>query len=126
MERFMMGRYGMDQLSRFLGFVTIVLLIVSIFTVRFFYLVALVVLVIDYYRVFSRNISKRSAENEKFLEITAKMRHKFSLFRLHARQSKTYHFYRCPQCRQKVRVPKGKGRICITCPKCRNEFVKKS
>lgn len=124
--RFMAGRYGMDSLSRFLNFVVIALLILSVFRVPYVYIAALVLLVINYFRIFSRNTGKRYAENEKFLAATYKIRQKFALSRQHMQQRRYYRFYRCPQCRQKVRVPKGKGRICITCPKCRHEFVKVS
>ncbi|MCI8992561.1 MAG: hypothetical protein HFG80_07550 [Eubacterium sp.] len=124
--RFMSGRYGMDSLSKFINYIVIILLVISLFRVPYVYIAGLVLLVINYFRIFSRNINRRYLENEKFLAATQKIRQKFSVTKLHMQQSRYYRFYRCPQCRQKMRVPKGKGRICITCPKCRNEFVKVS
>lgn len=124
---FMSGRYGADQLSRFTLAVSLVLLVANIFTnLRIVYLAALVVLAWCYYRMFSRNIAKRSAENQKYLNAVWKLKVRFGKFRNRVVQSKDYHIYKCPSCGQKIRIPRGKGKICITCPKCRTEFQKKS
>lgn len=124
---FMSGRYGADQLSRFTLAVSLVLLVANIFTnLRIVYLAALVVLAWCYYRMFSRNIAKRSAENQKYLNAVWKLKVRFGKFRNRVVQSKNYHIYKCPSCGQKIRIPRGKGKICITCPKCRTEFQKKS
>ena len=126
-QNFMYGRYGTDQLSRFLSFAALALLVISLFVKNpIFYLGALAILVWSYFRTFSRNTSKRYVENEKFLNLTSKFTGFFRNGKVYHEQRKIYRFYTCPQCRQKVRVPKGKGKICITCPKCRTEFVKKS
>ena len=127
LQRFMAGRYGVDQLNRFYIGLTFVLLILSMVT-RFslLYLVALALLIYSYYRMFSKNVSKMYAQNQKFLNIRYKAVAKWNKTRNHMKQRRVYRFYKCPSCKQKVRVPKGKGRICITCPKCRTEFVKKS
>ena len=66
------------------------------------------------------------AENQKFLTLRYKTISKWNLMKKHWAESKTHRFFKCPQCKQKVRVPKGRGKICITCPKCKTEFVKKS
>ncbi len=126
-RRFMTGRYGVDQLSRLYLVLTLVLLVLSMFTgIQIFYLLAVVLLVYMYYRMFSRNISKMYAQNQKYLNFRYKMTVKWNNTKKHWAQRKEYHFYRCPKCHQKVRVPRGKGRICITCPKCREEFIKNS
>lgn len=127
LQRFMAGRYGVDQLNRFYIGLTFVLLILSMVT-RFslLYLVALALLIYSYYRMFSKNVSKMYAQNQKFLNMRYRAVAKWNKTRNHMKQRKVYRFYKCPSCKQKVRVPKGKGRICITCPKCRTEFVKKS
>ena len=126
-QQFMVGRYGSDELERFLSIVILVCLVFSIFTKeRFFYTLGLFLVGYSYFRMFSKNISKRYAENQKFLTIRYKVVSKWNLFKKHLAESKTHRFFRCPQCKQKVRVPKGRGKICITCPKCKTEFVKKS
>lgn len=127
MQKFMMGRYGADQLGQLLLGTSVVLCLISIFTRRdFFYILALALLVYEYYRMMSRQIEKRYAENQKFLNWRYQLAVKWNREKEHFRQRKIYHFYKCPSCKQKVRVPKGKGKICITCPKCRTEFIRKS
>ena len=122
--RFMAGRYGNDQLNRFLSIVTLILLVISLFTIRFLFWIALGLLIYTYFRMLSRNIAARSAENEGFLNKTGGIRRKFRISRNRFSQRKTYAFFKCPSCHQEVRVPKGKGHIMITCPKCRTEFDK--
>lgn len=127
LERFMEGRYGYDQFSRFLSFVSLALLIVSMFVkIPIIFYLAVVVIIWTYFRTLSRNISKRYAENERFLQFTGRITSRFQNRRYYQEQKKIYKYFLCPKCRQKVRVPKGKGKICITCPKCRMEFVRRS
>lgn len=126
-QQFMRGRYGFDELSRMYLVMTIVLMILSMFVKnRWIYLLGLVLLVYCYYRAFSKNLEKRRQENQKFCNIRYQSAVKWNTWKQHQEQKKIYRFYKCPQCKQKVRVPKGKGKICITCPKCRTEFIKKS
>lgn len=127
--RFMAGRYGGDQFSRFLSIVTLVLLVVSMFlgrTVVYVPVMAVAWALLFYslFRIFSRNIQARYRENEKYLQIKGKTTNFFAVKKSHFTQRKYYRFYRCPKCGQQVRVPKGKGHIRITCPKCRAEFDK--
>lgn len=127
LEQFMQGRYGMDQFGRTLFWATMICLIVSmIFGGRIWYTLGLVLIVYSYFRMFSRNYAKRYAENQKYLQLTAGIRGKFVKFKREQAQRKTHHIYRCPDCKQKIRVPRGKGRIAITCPKCCTEFIKNS
>ena len=124
---FMAGRYGADQLSRFMLAVVIVCLVLNLFTRwRFPYVFSLVILGVCYYRMFSRNYAKSSEENRRYLEATQNIRGWFAKRKLRIKQSKDFHIYKCPSCGQKIRIPRGKGKICITCPKCRHEFEKKS
>lgn len=123
----MAGRYGVDELSKFLNIVLLVLLILSIFIRSgILYLLALGILIYSYFRMFSKNISKRYEENQKFVNFRYRSVVKWNNFKKRFAQRKEYRFYHCPQCKQTVRVPRGRGKICITCPKCRTEFVKKS
>lgn len=124
---FMQGRNGMDDFARALNWISLALLIISIFTKwNILYWIGLGLLFYMYFRVFSKNIPKRYAENQKFLNLRYDIKRKYNSMKTEFLQRKIYRFYRCPMCNQKVRVPKGRGRICITCPKCRTEFVKKS
>ena len=123
----MYGRYGNDQLSRVYLGITLVLLVLSLFTRwTIFYIAGIALLTYCYYRMFSKNITKMSAQNQKYLNWRYGLAVKRQKTKTHMEQRKIYHFYKCPRCRQKVRVPKGHGKICITCPKCKMEFVRKS
>ena len=124
---FMSGRYGTDELSKFMLAVCLVRLVINIFTgVQGVYLIALVLLGVCYFRMFSRNYVKRSEENRKYLDTVWKIKNWFLKKKNRIIQSKDFHIYKCPSCGQKIRIPRGKGKICITCPKCRNQFEKKS
>lgn len=126
--RFMYGRYGADQFSRFLVVSGLVLLLLSGFFEHGFvlYILSLALLIYSYFRIFSRNHSKRYAENQSFLKHTAKIRGTFARLKYQAGQRRSWHIYKCPSCGQKIRVPRGKGRIEIRCPKCNTHFIKKS
>lgn len=126
-QRFMTGRYGADQLGQIYMGISLVLLVISMFSRwNIFYILALGIMGYEYYRMMSKRIDKRYEENQKYMNFRYRAMVKWNQRKEHARQRKIYHFYQCPSCHQKVRVPKGKGKICITCPKCRTEFIKKS
>ena len=126
-QRFMAGRYGADQLTKVYLVITMICLVLSMFT-RFMplYWVALLLLVYTYYRMFSKNVSKMYAQNQKFLNWRYHLVAKWDAFKKRFAQRKEYRFFKCPTCKQRVRVPKGKGKICITCPRCHRDFIKKS
>lgn len=136
MYRFMQGRYGFDSLSNFLlmeAFILIFLnLIISFTPLRIslisllFSLLSWLIIVYCYIRVFSKNYAKRKAQNDRFLMRTAGIREKLKKRRALRRIRRTHHIYSCPGCSQKIKIPKGKGKIVITCPKCRMEFTKNS
>lgn len=131
LQRFMVGRYGADDLSKVTNICVIVCLVFSAFSgwvpvLGVFYWIGLVLFAFNCYRMFSRDVSKRYRENQKFCNIRYKAVVRRDRMKKRWQQRNIYRFYKCPQCRQMVRVPKGRGKICITCPKCRTEFVKKS
>ena len=86
----------------------------------------LVLLVLCYYRSLSRNISKRTEENYQYYALKDRVDRKFRGLKDQWANRKLYHYYRCPKCRQKLRVPRGRGRIQISCPRCGTQFIKKS
>lgn len=123
----MQGRYGVDQFSRFLLGAAMAVVVLSLFLRSAVWDVILFALIIySYYRMFSRNIQKRYEENRKYLQATEGVRRKWSSFKRDMSIRKNHHIYRCPQCRQKIRVPRGRGKIAIRCPKCNTEFIRKS
>lgn len=127
LQRFMWGRYGYDEFGRFLMVSAIVCMVLSFLPGgHVFYVLAGIGMFYAYFRMFSRNIAKRSGENRWFLNKTGKVRAFFGRKKREAGQRKQYHIYKCPKCRQKIRVPRGRGRIAITCRKCGTEFIKMS
>ncbi|MBQ9886971.1 MAG: hypothetical protein IJM37_08970 [Lachnospiraceae bacterium] len=129
-SQFMVGRYGMDALGKFLNIVSIIMLVLALITrISVFYLLGLALIGYNYFRIFSRNINKRYAENLKYLTVRNKLKYNFDRLkiRLKPRQdAKTHKVFTCPSCKQRVRVPRGRGRIEIKCPKCGTKFVKKT
>ena len=125
--RFMQGRYGVDPFTRFLMGVALACMILSFFTRSMVWsFIILLLLVYCYFRMFSKNVSKRYAENQKYLQMTSGIRKKWAAFQRDMKDRKTHPIYKCPGCKQKIRVPRGKGKIAIRCPKCQTEFIKKS
>ena len=130
--RFMQGRYGVDQFAKFTMGVALVSIVLAIFVNTgssagsLSDMLGLVAIVYTYFRIFSRNISKRAQENQKYLSATAKLRQRLNKEKNMMKQRKDYHIYTCPSCGQKVRIPRGKGKIEISCPKCHSKFVKRS
>lgn len=129
----MQGRYGVDEFSRVTMGIALVLIILTMFvsmvnrslgSVLDF--LGIAAIVYAYFRIFSRNIQKRYAENQKYLQMTSKLRLRFNKEKNLMQQRKTHHIYSCPGCGQKIRIPKGKGKIEIECPKCHTKFVKRS
>ena len=132
-NKFMQGRYGVDELSRFTMGVALAVFIVTMFvnivnrsvgSVLDF--LGIAAIVYAYFRIFSRNIQQRYAENQKYLQMTSKLRLRFNKEKNLMKQRKTHHIYACPGCGQKIRIPRGKGKIEIECPKCHTKFVKRS
>lgn len=127
LQRFMMGRYGVDSLNKFLLVVSLVLIVISTFSrVPVIDLMGLAVLAYSYFRMLSRNVQKRYAENVTYMRMTEKIRRFFKNKKTHVTQFKTHKFFKCPTCHQDIRVPRGKGQIRITCPKCRCEFERRT
>lgn len=129
-QRFMQGRYGADELSRVMLIVMVVCAVLTWFTNglldTILSLAMWVLLIISYVRMFSRNHAKRWAENQKYLSFKNRILGDVKRQKNYAQQRKTHKIYSCPGCKQKIRVPKGKGKIEISCPKCRTKFIKRT
>ncbi len=124
---FMRGRYGVDKLSNTIVWIAFVLMIINIIAGNnLIYALSIALLIYAYYRMFSKQIGKRNRENEWYLSKTYKLRMKMLKTRDRAKLRKTHHIYKCPDCGQKVKVPRGRGKIEVTCPKCSMKFVKRS
>ncbi len=123
----MMGRSGGDQFGMFLIVLAIVLTIVLMFVpLPFVGWLSWVPLIFAIYRMFSKQVEKRRQENYAFLRKWGAIRTWFWNIKNRVKESKTHRFYKCPKCKQTLRVPKGKGKINITCSKCGNKFIKKT
>lgn len=125
LQRFMYGRYGMDGLGRFILWAAIACMLLSWF-IRGFNAIALLLLVWGYFRMFSRNVQKRYQENCIYYRYVNKIKDFFKRQKTYIQQNRTHHIYKCPQCKQKIRIPRGKGRVAIRCKRCGTEFIKNS
>lgn len=162
MDRFrqwMVGRYGSDQLNIALLVVYLIMSIILSFTGSIIVLIiSYILMVLIFFRMFSKNIGKRYAENQKFMKLYGPIRNKISKgkhnnpygsygqnsyynpygstyanatskrkkFRKKPKTDKNHKIFQCGKCGQLIRVPKGKGKIAITCPNCRQEFIKRT
>ena len=127
--RFMVGRYGMDDLSKTIFGAEIGVMVVNLFLrLPVLNTVVMIGLVYLYFRMFSRNIPARYQENQKFLMFRQKVVGWWKREKMMLTTMKSYHYYTCPNpdCKAKIRIPRGRGKIIVTCPKCRTEFEKKS
>lgn len=128
--RFMYGRYGIDSFGKCtIGIGLLAIILAGFMNNRAgstLSLIAWACIIYSYFRMFSRNTYKRATENQAYLAKTYKLRCFFARQKNMIAQRKTHHIYKCPSCRQKIRVPRGKGRIEIRCPKCNTTFIKKS
>ena len=119
LRRFMMGRYGTDKLNTAILITGLIASLLSLFI--HFPLVNLILMILSYalmgwalFRMLSRNTYKRYRENRKYLMLLERIR------------DKEHRYYDCPRCRQQVRVPRGKGKITVTCRSCGASFQEKS
>ena len=127
MAQFLYGRNGFDNLARACNAVAILLLVINIFAQNaVLYFLWMVFFAYSVFRVYSRNIPKRYAENQKFLAMMDVPQKRIRLLKLQWRDRSVSRYYICKSCHQQIRVPKGKGRIEIRCPKCGARFIKKT
>lgn len=123
----MIGRYGQDELGKFILSLALILLVINLFVkTSALSAVALILIFYSYYRIFSRDTSARYAENKKFLDTIEPLRRKFFTSKNKYENRKVYKYIKCPNCKLEMKVPKGKGKIRVTCKSCGEKFVIKS
>ena len=125
-QRFMYGRYGNDQLNLFLLGLYLLFYLVSLFTrLDLFYFVGFALLAWSLFRMLSHNLERRRSENARFLRLAGPF---FDWLRLRRtiHRDKEHVYFRCPNCGQQLRVPRGRGNITVTCRSCGASFQEKS
>lgn len=123
LQRFLYGRYGVDQFSFFLLILSIILSLLNVFLGwPFMPIIYFLLIIWCWFRILSKNIYKRRAENDKFMKFYGPIRNWFKDKKERFRDRKTHKYFKCPSCGQRLRVPKGKGNITITCSKCKTKF----
>ena len=129
LRKFMYGRYGVDQFSSALAIVSLILILITGIlprSLRVFGILAYLPMFYYIFRTFSKNIFKRQQENYKYLALKNSALSWAKSYKSRLADRKTHKYFTCPNCRQKLRVPKGNGRITIICPKCKTQFKGKS
>ena len=125
-QRFMYGRYGNDPLNMFLMGVYLLVYLVFVFVrVEPLYWISFALLLITLFRLLSRNIERRRMENAKFMKAAGPVISWFHM-RRNIRRDKEHVYFKCPSCGQRLRVPRGKGQITVTCRSCGASFEEKS
>ena len=125
--RFMYDRHGPDQLTFFILIVSMAVQFCSaVFRLPLLSLVSTLLLAVCVWRILSKNHERRSRENAAFMRFWSKVPAAFHAFSTALRDGKGHRFFKCPNCGARLRVPRGKGKIMITCPSCRTQFVKKT
>lgn len=115
--------YGVDNLNKFLFVMLIVITIINIFvkhiSVTIIYSLIFVLL---FWRTFSHNHYSRQIENRKFLAIRKKIAQPFVNFGQYLKDVRTHKYFKCSTCKTKIRIPRNKGKVEVTCPRCKNKF----
>lgn len=125
-RQFMYGRYGHDQLNLFLVITYFLCATAALFTqLTALYWLSVVFLFVSLFRMLSRNPVRRRAENTKFMNMVMPLIRWIKLRRT-IRTDKEHRYFKCPNCSQQLRVPRGKGRITVTCRGCGASFEEKT
>ncbi|MGN0522306.1 MAG: hypothetical protein ACI4IQ_06675 [Eubacterium sp.] len=129
-QKFMTGRYGMDQLFRALLIFYLIIIIIANIVYRYskisytaLWIMSLVLIIFAFFRVFSKNIEARRSENATWLKFTWKFKQSARLTKDKLKQRKTHKFIKCKKCKKVLRLPKHKGKINVSCPHCHSQFI---
>lgn len=124
-RRFMTGRYGADQLSRFILVLGIALYVTTWITkINAFAFAAMILYFWSIFRMFSRNVEKRGRENQRYIKITRGALTSIRQFFNRLKNSKQYKYFRCPGCKSRLKLPRGVGEVTVTCGACKRQFRK--
>lgn len=127
LQNFMLGRYGPDELGKTLLGASLLVMVISMFwSITWLVYLGYFLFFAALFRFCSKNFSRRRAENDRFIGYWWPVRTRVSDFLKRLFGTKGYRYYRCPSCKNMLRVPKNKGRVQITCPKCGERFIKKT
>ncbi len=127
LQQFMAGRYGSDKFSLFLNIVGLIFAFFGNFkSLRFFYFIGLGIIIYGLYRAMSKNFEARRKELNWYLRVSEKPRAEIKLLGNKIRDRKTHKYFKCKSCKTVLRVPKGRGKIEVTCPKCNTKEITKT
>lgn len=122
-NKFMIGRYGPDELYMFLFILCFIVLLINTFVNSdILRIIEILILIILFSRYLSKNKTKRSKENKKYLEIKNKIIKKGQYIKKRYKDRNTHTYRKCPNCKQKIRLPLKKGKHTVKCPNCKNKF----
>lgn len=130
---FMRGRYGIDTLGRRIQILTIIFLVISLIlrlsglgAYNTFNYLALIGILIYTYRMMSKNRTRMALQNQKYLALEKNFLSSLQKIKRRLSFDKDYKYFSCPVCKTELRLPKGKGKLRVICPKCKNEFIKRT
>lgn len=127
MQQFMAGRYGNDEFTVFLIIASLLFTFLGNFRpIRFMYFIGVALICFGLFRSLSKNYEARRKELNWFLRWSEKPKAELKLLGNQIRDRKTHRYFKCKECKTVLRVPKGRGKIEITCPKCRMKTIKKT
>lgn len=122
-QKFMMGRYGPDELYRFMLIICLVIIIFNMFFgSRILRILELIIFGLSLYRFLSKKKSRRRKENEIYLDIVNKIKKIFTYQKKRYNDRNTHMYRKCPKCKQKIRLPLKKGKHTVKCPSCKERF----
>lgn len=122
-NNFMRGRYGIDVLSRDLIWFSMIVIVLNIFIKNVYINLSIpIILAFAYIRIFSKKRRRRSQENHKYTNTKNKVTKPFRKGVRYMKDIRKYKYFKCPTCSQKLRLPRGRKKIIITCPRCNTKF----
>ena len=127
LQQFMVGRYGNDEFTLFLSIAGLILGLLANFKyLGFLYYIGAILIFFSLFRTLSKNYNARRKELNRYLLWSAKPKAEIKLLINRIQERETHKYFKCKECKAVLRVPKGRGKIEITCPKCRAKVIKKT